>query len=259
MALQKCNDCGTQISTSAVACPKCGAPRIVALAARKPNSKRGTFILIAIVVCTVYFGYSALFSGHDVPVAAQDAPVKRIYMKDECLKQVVMVNQAMVDMNVDVAGQSIDAMVIAIETFSLAARLTNEAASMQLDPSESAPVKQMGSAVVKRQLQTFPLMREKAGPIIAKKTWIDDITVTTTGKRFDTMEFVGGTFAANRNIAKAQEAMLPVLTRLRFKHIDYRWTDSAPRSAGYTINSPADGELASVSADGAVTTTLASL
>src|SRR6267142_2827162 len=147
MALQKCNDCGAQMSTSAVACPKCRAPRIVALAARKPNAKRGTFILIAVVVSIVYFGYSALFSDrHAAPAAIQTVPVKRIDIKAEYLKQVGTVTQAMADMNVSVAGQSIDAMAIVIETFNLAARLTNEAAGMSLDKQESDSVRQMGAA-----------------------------------------------------------------------------------------------------------------
>ena len=38
--------------------------RLVLLAAPKPNAKRGTFILIAVVVTGVYLGYGALFTGH---------------------------------------------------------------------------------------------------------------------------------------------------------------------------------------------------
>jgi hypothetical protein len=250
------------MSTSAAACPKCGAPRDVALSpSPKSSGKFGTLLLVAVIGVGIFTGYSALFSGPRATAVADSAarPVKRIDIKAEYLRQVALIDQAMTDMNVDVVGTSIDAMVMMTDTFSLAARLTNQAAGMSLAAPELALVNQMGKAVVRRQLQAFPLIRENVGPILAKKTWEADVTVTTKGKRFDTMEFVGRAYAANRNIAKSQEAMFPVLMKLRFKHSDYRWADSAPRSASYTINSPGDGELVSVSADGAVTTTLASL
>jgi hypothetical protein len=102
-------------------------------------------------------------------------------------------------------------------------------------------------------------MREKVGPILAKKAWEADVTVASKGKRFDTMEFVGGTYAANHNIAKSQEAMYPVLMRLRFKRSEYKWIPSADTYTQYPVNSPADGELAVVSESGAVTKTVASL
>lgn len=170
-----------------------------------------------------------------------------------------LVTQAMTDVNVAVAGQSIDAMVILIETFNLAARLTNEASGTSLDKQEAALVQQMGAAVVKRQVQAFPLMREKVGPMLAKKTWEADVTVTTKGKHFETMEFIGGTYAANGNIKKSQETMFPVLMRLRFKRSQYKWIPSADTYTFYAVDSPADSALAVVSVDGAVTTTVASL
>src|SRR5438105_3094592 len=40
MALKACNECGTQISTSAVACPQCGAPNL-------PPKKRGVISALA--------------------------------------------------------------------------------------------------------------------------------------------------------------------------------------------------------------------
>jgi len=124
---------------------------------------------------------------------------------------------------------------------------------MSLDKNESGKVQQLVDALVQRQRQVFPLMRQKFGPIAASALWKNDIEVSTKGNRYTTAAFVAGNFAANRNIADAQDAIIPTLMRLRFKRSEYRWIPSADKYTFYNVDSPADDALAVVSEKGDVT------
>ncbi len=71
MALTKCNECGTDISDKATACPKCGAP------ASKPKKKTGllTWIFAAVIA---FVAISALTANHNAAsVSTQTAPAAK--------------------------------------------------------------------------------------------------------------------------------------------------------------------------------------
>jgi DNA-directed RNA polymerase subunit RPC12/RpoP len=259
MALQKCNDCGTQMSTSAVACPKCGHPRAVALAP-KPNAKRGTLIIVGAVALVGYFVvsgiYSTIFPEQHAVATSRAAPVPDpAKLKADYFKKVTALVDALQEMKVEVAGTSTDAMVLAVEVFNLGGQLMHAAGTMPLDANDTEKVHKLGDLLVRRQRQAFPIMRHKYGPIMARELWKNDIEVTTSGTRYATVAFVAGAFAAHQQIADAQQAILPVLMRLRFKRSEYRWIPSEEKYTYYTIESPADDAYAVVSKTGDVTLT----
>lgn len=61
------------------------------------------------------------------------------------------------------------------------------------------------------------------------------------GASAETVEFVGGLFAANANIKQTQESLDEALSRLRFKRVNYKWMPNAPQYTYYTLSTPADG------------------
>lgn len=73
MALRKCSECGNQVSTTAAACPKCGARIDVALATKKGSAKRGRVWLVIIVALGGYILLPAIFRAFSV--SPPSAPV----------------------------------------------------------------------------------------------------------------------------------------------------------------------------------------
>lgn len=71
MALLPCYECKTEISTAAVACPKCGAPnkmRVQPSNAKEPAKTRPIFKILAAALVALFF--FALFSDKDAPTPA---------------------------------------------------------------------------------------------------------------------------------------------------------------------------------------------
>lgn len=146
-----------------------------------------------------------------------------------------------------------EVMSIVVDSFNVGAKLVHEARNMTLDQDEVSRVEKMRGALIQRQLQAFPLMRQKFGPLIARKLWVNDIEATTKGGRYSTIEFVGGRFAAHRDIEEAQTGVEAGLKRLRFNRSQYKWIPSEGEFTFYPIDSPADDALAFVSETGDVT------
>ena len=107
-------------------------------------------------------------------------------------------------------------------------------------------------ALIFRQRQTFPILRDKAGGIFSNALWESDGKARTFGARYATVEFVNGSFAAHANIAKSHEAIRALLVRLRFKRAEYKWYSEADEYSYYTIESPKDSDIAIVDDNGIV-------
>jgi hypothetical protein len=172
-------------------------------------------------------------------------------MKTAYLKKIATMASGMHDMKVEATGDSTDAMVLMVDIFNEGAHLVQEGSSMSLDKGEAGKVHQLAEALVQRQRQAFPIMRRKFGPIAASMLWENDIEATTSGARYTTVAFVSGKFAANRNIATAQEQIEPALMRLRFKRSEYRWYSEAETNR-YTLDSPSDDALVVIAKNGVV-------
>lgn len=95
------------------------------------------------------------------------------------------------------------------------------------------------------QVSEFPTLRKEYGKLAAKELWVEDITVTTSGSGHSTINFVGGIFAANRNIQAFQEQMQDILTQFRYKQVTYRWYKGASDYQYYNLSTPKDGDVLS--------------
>lgn len=110
----------------------------------------------------------------------------------------------------------------------------------------SERTKELVDLLKSTQNKFFPLIRKKYGEVAGELVWEDDIYIKTLGPRFDRIQFIGGTFAANRNIKENYEGMQPILDKLRFKRIDYKWIPSATEYTSYQVMSDKDDILPGV-------------
>lgn len=114
-----------------------------------------------------------------------------------------------------------------------AAKLFDQWASVLTDAlsaTSTEAVKQRDALTkeVKRiQADAFPQLRKAFGVLMAKKVMIEDMEVSTSGAKYERISLVSVTFAVNRNIAETQAAIENILTKLRFKRAEYRWTRNA--------------------------------
>jgi len=215
------------------------------------------FVLVGFVVLIVVAAIigsvtdsSKTASSTSSPSVPSDRPAMT---KAEVMKGVGTMIDALHDMKTAVAGESMDHIKFVLEVFDSGAKLIQKAQAEQLADEERAQVAALRKALVARQRETFPIMRSSFGPIVSSELWIADGSATTFGKRYTVIQFVGGSFAAHANIAKAQQAMHGPLMRLRFKQARYKWYAEEDEYSYYAIGSPADGDIAIIDTDGNVT------
>jgi hypothetical protein len=173
--------------------------------------------------------------------------------KEELLKNIETVNAGLRDMNTGIAGKTMEHIKLSLEVFNAAALLIQKSQADQLTDDERAKVAELRKNLVLRQRQAFPVIRDKVGPLISNELWMSDGKARTFGNRFTTIEFIGASFAANANIAKAHEAILALLVRMRFKGAQYKWYSEQEDYTYYKIDSPSDGAVAIIDLEGKVT------
>jgi hypothetical protein len=105
--------------------------------------------------------------------------------------------------------------------------------------------KQYAKEMSRLQKKKLPDMRDKFGPVLDDIFWEHDIDARTIGSGYRTVEFVGGLFAANRNIKNFQQNrdLRMVLHRMRFKRANYKWIPSARKFTYFEIESYDDGDI----------------
>jgi len=222
------------------------------------DDKKGSGCLTIIVVAIIAAVILAMLgrsqnSSDESEKASEPVPVQpQVFDHAKFSKDVAVTTQALHDMKSELAGESMDFVKLTLEVFNGAARLIQTAQVESLTTEERKQVAGLRSALVARQRVTFPIMRDKTGPIFSKQLWISDITAHTLGTRYSTIEFVASDFALHENIAKAHGAILGVLTQLRFKRGEYKWYEDQEEFSYYKIDSPLDGEVAIVDANGIV-------
>jgi hypothetical protein len=96
------------------------------------------------------------------------------------------------------------------------------------------------TALQSLQQKHYPKLRKMWADEMRSKLWKNDIEVNLRGT---TIEFVGGTFAANANIATMQSEISSLLTQFRFKRVNYKWYSGADEYQYYKIESPSDADL----------------
>lgn len=100
---------------------------------------------------------------------------------------------------------------------------------------------QVDKKLVQFKMDEFPKMRKDVFNILKQGLWEEDIKAHLSGKRNEIIEFVGGTFAANRNIKTTMETISESMHLYRFKKVIFRWYSEGDGTK-YKISSQNDNE-----------------
>lgn len=111
------------------------------------------------------------------------------------------------------------------------------------NPAIKKKAAELKRRVSQLQVREFPKMRRAWAKAADRTMWENNVDVTVSGNAAQTITFVGGLFASNRNIKEAQEQLSDVLHDLRFKRVNYKWIPSADEFSYYTLKTPADKEV----------------
>lgn len=103
--------------------------------------------------------------------------------------------------------------------------------------------KKLQTNIIKLQTKNFPLMRKSYLDHIKDEMWRNDIDVSIEGKLKNTLNFTGGYFASNRNKEEFQTLQNEMLTLLRFKRVNYRFTKYDDEFTYYKVESLNDNEI----------------
>lgn len=131
----------------------------------------------------------------------------------------------------------------AVQIFEEAAKTYNSGATFELSENAQSDRARLKRLISEKQVAAFPKLRDAYGPVMRAALWEANGTAKTIGAGFRTIEFSAPEFAANRNIAKFQTEVEPVLKRLRFTKVSYRWYEEASEYQYYTLTPPKDGEV----------------
>ncbi|MBK6932475.1 MAG: hypothetical protein IPH12_17095 [Saprospirales bacterium] len=99
------------------------------------------------------------------------------------------------------------------------------------------------SKLSKIQGHAYPQLRKAWAKTLGDKLWRDDIEIRNFGVGYDKIEFIGGTFAANRNIEAFQNELHLAFADMRFKRIQYKWYKGADEYTYFSVSSKSDSEL----------------
>lgn len=250
MALKKCRECGREISTEAESCPGCGA-----------KQPKRTSLLTWLIALVLGFGLIAAFcSGSDESsnasrqAARATAPPKDPgAQKRKAIGELQTIHKALGEMDVkSIQGTGWTGVLLVLQVFNKSSSVLRTLGKQTLDVDEVKSVDAFRTLLVKRQVEAFPVLRKLGAKEIDAKLWESDVDVEATGKGAGVITFVGGMFAANRNIAQAQEAFGPLMTRLRYSQSRYKWTASAQEWSVYDLNPLKDSDIAEVSEQGQI-------
>ena len=197
----------------------------------------GAAVIIAIVA-TACLGQSAPSS--TAARAGQSAPELTV---DTYMELVAAEIDMIESMNIENFSSSNTGISGAVQIFEEAAKSYNTGARFELTEDQQAHRARLKEALIKWQKAAFPVLRDAYGPVMRSALWEANGSAKTIGAGYRTIEFVAPDFAANRNIAKFQEEIQPVLIRLRFTKVSYRWYDEASEYQYYTLKPPADDEV----------------
>jgi len=136
----------------------------------------------------------------------------------------------------------ISSLVIEVALFSTWGRMADTAKN-----SDNKTIRKQGKNIeyhLKRlQIKEFPRIRANYGKILKNKLWEQDITVSVFGKRKTTLQFTGGTFAANKNKQDFQSTLSKTFNDFRFKRVNYKWYKYDDTYTYYTLDSDKDSKI----------------
>lgn len=112
---------------------------------------------------------------------------------------------------------------------------------LNLDPGQKASRQKLIRALSLKQAKLFPELRKRYAQALDAGLFRDDIRVAARGT---TLTLTGGVFARNANVQDMQTALEPILARLRFRKVDYRWSPYLSDGLFYDLKPPADSVVA---------------
>ncbi|WP_299278382.1 hypothetical protein [uncultured Psychroserpens sp.] len=108
-------------------------------------------------------------------------------------------------------------------------------------------ISDLGKDIIKNlkqlQIKEFPKIRASFSRILDKKLWESDIDVSIYGKTKSTLQFVGGVFAANKNVKDFHSTIFQRFEDFRFKRVNYKWYKYDDEYTYYTIDSYEDSKI----------------
>jgi hypothetical protein len=136
-----------------------------------------------------------------------------------------------------------ESIIILVAVFDGWAQLYERGGPYGLSPQQEAERQAFKKTLSAKQLEAFPLLRDAYGPAMRRKLWIADGKAKTFGAALKTIEFVSGSFAANRNIQAFHDKAVSVLARLRFARVQYKWVDADVEYTYYEVSAPKDSDV----------------
>ncbi len=114
---------------------------------------------------------------------------------------------------------------------------------LNLTSAQRAVRSRFSSALSAKQRLLFPAIRRRYAEELNAQLFRRDIAVTTAGTRGRTLRITGPIFVRNANIEDMQKELTPVLARMRFGRVEYRWSRNAGEATYYDLKPPADDDV----------------
>lgn len=245
MALTKCKECGHKISKKADKCPECGSPR----KSKSSGSGCGTITLVAIIIVVAI----AVFSNNDTPstktsskssaTATTSTFETQEEKKSNYIEKLQREIEGFGDFTIDTFLDSKDSIMFGVALFGAWALIAEEGEDFSLNAEEASLLDKFKSEASSAQVKALPKLRDAYGPAARKTLWEHDISARTVGSGFRTIAFVGGAFAANKNIKEFQSSLSETLHQLRFNKSTYKWYKEADEFTYFDLDSPDDTKL----------------
>lgn len=118
---------------------------------------------------------------------------------------------------------SMDGVRTTLATFGAAENYLRSHSAESLANPAKAVRAEFRMALSRKQAALFPAMRGAYAKHLAQTLWENDVEVIASGSGNKRIRFIAGMFAANRNIATAQQAAGSMLRDLRFTRSQYEW------------------------------------
>jgi len=137
---------------------------------------------------------------------------------------------------------TVESLQLELVLFEIWAKIIKES-EVSSDSEIQTLARKLKSKVENIQNKEFPILRQEYASFAAKIMWENDIEVYTSGTANGYINFIGGTFVANKNKQALQEQLQEILTMFRFKQSRYRWYKGDDEYTYWTIYKGKDSEL----------------
>lgn len=116
-----------------------------------------------------------------------------------------------------------------------------DGANLELNTPQQKLRSQLIKELGRKQASLLPAMRRRYADALDTKLFRRDVRVSVSGS---TLKLVGRMFVRNANVEDTQTLLAPVVNRLRFRRVEYRWNPQIGESLYYDLAPPADRAIA---------------